>query len=67
MNCRRDARQEEFERYADFGQEVYRGNPWWRAPHREHHIAEVSGQVPQAAYSDIQRFGPSATAGSPPP
>lgn len=46
----------EFERYADFGQEVYQGNRWWRAPHREQHIAEVSGQVPQAAYSDIQAF-----------
>jgi len=47
---------EEFERYADFAQVVYRDNPYWRPPHREHLIAEVSGQVPQSAYSDIQAF-----------
>jgi hypothetical protein len=47
---------EEFERFADFGQEVYHDNPYWQAPHREHHIAEASGQVPQAVHCQIQSF-----------
>lgn len=47
---------EEFERCADFPQQVYQGNRYWAPPHREHLLEELSGQVAQAPYSDIQTF-----------
>jgi GNAT superfamily N-acetyltransferase len=50
------SQQEDFERYADFAQEVYAGNSYWVPPHRDHLIQEVSGRVAQAEYSDIQAF-----------
>ncbi len=46
----------EFDRFADFPAEVYRGNPHWAPPNREHALLEAAGRVPQAEYSDIQSF-----------
>jgi len=47
---------DQFERYADFGAQVYQGNPCWAPPHREHLLDELHRRVPQAEYSDIQPF-----------
>ena len=47
---------EEFRRYASFGDEVYRDNPFWIAPDPHHLTQLLSGEAPMGSHSRIQPF-----------
>src|SRR5262245_39779875 len=47
---------EEFERYVDFAEEVYRDNPYW-VPSDKHHLVQLlGGNSGFGAQSEIQSF-----------
>src|SRR5262245_25398261 len=56
MRVREIHTMEEFQRYADFGQEVYDQNPYWIPPDRRHLTELLSGAAPIGAHSQIQAF-----------
>jgi hypothetical protein len=49
-------REEQYERYAAFGDEVYAGNASWRPPDKHHLAHEISGRVAQGEYARFQPF-----------
>src|SRR5262249_61639947 len=48
--------EEEFQRYANFGREVYQQNPYWVAPDTHHRISLLSGKAPSGAHAHVQAF-----------
>jgi hypothetical protein len=47
---------DEFQRFADFGQMVYRDEPFWVPPDAQHTIAQLSGDFPGADHTKHQAF-----------
>ncbi|MGH9510178.1 MAG: GNAT family N-acetyltransferase [Terriglobales bacterium] len=56
MQVRALQSREDLERYLDFAQEVYRGNPHWIEPDRHHLLEMIGGTAPQASHCRIQPF-----------
>ena len=48
--------EEEFQRYATFGHEVYQQNPYWVVPDTHHLISLLSGKAPSGAHAHVQAF-----------
>lgn len=47
---------EEFERFADFGREVYKDHPCWVPPDAHHIVSQLSDEFPGADESRVQPF-----------
>lgn len=47
---------EEFDRYANFGYEVYRHNPYWVPPDSHHLVNLLGGQKAAGAHWQVQPF-----------
>ena len=58
MDCRVVAVSQpgEFDRFAAFPEEVYRGNPHWAGEDRKHIVDAISGRTAEAAHCRIQPF-----------
>lgn len=56
MQVRRLQSHDDFERYVDFSEEVYRQNPYWIPPDRHHLISVLSGEGQDIAQCRVQPF-----------
>ncbi len=48
--------QRDYERYLDFPEQVYRGNPHWRPMNPEFLLERISGTSPAASHTQVQPF-----------